>query len=153
MFTRRKIVTTAAIAAPVVALGACANLTSSQVQNDAQLISSGLSGIVADLQNIPGLVIPADVLAKVNGELTIIGQNAQQIGSLVGSSPAVAINTAVGVVAAALTPFFPAAPMVAVAVQAAVTLAATLVGSFASAAASKMSVAQARAYLTASATH
>lgn len=137
--------------AALFAVAGCKNLTSNQVQNDAALIDAGLSGIVADLQNVPGLNVPADVIAKINQELAIIGSNAAQIGSLVGDKAPQAISTAVGVIAAAVAPFFPAAPMVAIAVQAAVTLAAALLGSV-SAAPGKMSVAQARAVLVAAAT-
>lgn len=111
------------------ALAGCQGLTSTQLQNDAELISTGLSGILGDLQAIPGLTIPPDVVTKVQQELSIISAQAQQIGSVVGSNPAQAISAAVGVVAAALAPFFPMAPMVAVAVQAAVVLAQTLISS------------------------
>lgn len=141
-------------AALVAAMAGCANLTSSTVQSDAQLIATGLQGILVDLQNIPNLVVPADVVAKVQNELTIIENNAANIGSIVGSPAAQAISTAVGVVAAALTPFFPAAPMVAVAVQAAVVLAQGLINSLPakSAVAGRMDAPRARAVLVAAAT-
>ena len=142
------------VGAAIVAMAGCAGLNSTTLTSDAQLIATGLSGILTDLQAIPNLVIPADVVSKVQNELNIINSNASQIGSLVGGAPAQAISTAVGVVAAALAPFFPMAPMVAVAVQAAVVLAQTLINSApaASAAAGKMDVAQARAILKAVAT-
>lgn len=142
------------IGAALVAMAGCANLTPETLTSDAQLIANGLSGILANLQAIPNLNIPADVVSKVQNELSIINSNASQIGSVIGSAPAQAISTAVGVVAAALAPFFPMAPMVAVAVQAAVVLAQSLINSIpaASAAPGQMDTAQARAILKAMAT-
>lgn len=137
--------------AAIVALTGCANLTSDQVQKDAELIATGLSGILADLQAIPNLTIPADVVTKVQQELTIINTNAAQIGSIVGSPAAQAISTAVGIVASAVAPFFPMAPMVAVAVQAAIVLAQGLINSIpaASAVPGKMDAVAARLILQA----
>ena len=141
-------------AGAALSVAGCANLTSWTVQQDAQLISTGLSGILVDLQAVPNLVIPADVVAKIQNELTIIENNAAGIGSLVGSPAAQAISTAVGILAAAVTPFFPAAPMVAVAIQAAVVLAQGLVNAIPSksAVAGRMDAPRARAVLVAAAT-
>ena len=135
-------------------LSSCAGLTSSTVQSDAQLIATGLSGILVDLQAVPNLVIPADVAAKIQNELTIIENNAAGIGSLVGSPAAQAISTAVGILATAVAPFFPAAPMVAVAIQAAVVLAQGLINAIPakSAVAGRMDAPRARAVLVAAAT-
>jgi len=135
-------------------LSSCAGLTSSTVQQDAQLIATGLSGILVDLQAVPNLVIPADVVAKIQNELTIINNNAAGIGSLVGSPAAQAISTAVGILATAVAPFFPMAPMVAVAIQAAVVLAQGLINSIPtkSAVAGRMDAPRARAVLVAAAT-
>ena len=140
--------------AALMSVAGCANLTSSTVQSDAQLIATGLQGILVDLQAVPNLVIPADVIAKVQNELGIISANAANIGSIVGSPAAQAISTAVGVVAAAVAPFFPAAPMVAVAVQAAVVLAQGLINAIPakSAVAGHMDATRARAFLAAAAT-
>lgn len=157
MATRRAFLSGAAgigAGAALMSVAGCANLTSSTVQSDAQLIATGLQGILVDLQAIPNLVIPADVIAKVQNELGIISANAANIGSIVGSPAAQAISTAVGVVAAAVAPFFPAAPMVAVAVQAAVVLAQGLINSIPakSAVAGRMDATRARAFLAAAAT-
>jgi len=135
-------------------LSSYAGLTSSTVQQDAQLIATGLSGILVDLQAVPNLVIPADVVAKIQNELTIIENNAAGIGSLVGSPAAQAISTAVGILATAVAPFFPMAPMVAVAIQAAVVLAQGLINSIPtkSAVAGRMDAPRARAVLVAAAT-
>ena len=141
-------------AGAALSVAGCANLTSSTVQQDAQLIATGLSGILVDLQAVPNLVIPADVVAKIQNELTIIENNAAGIGSLVGSPAAQAISTAVGILATAVAPFFPAAPMVAVAIQAAVVLAQGLINSIPtkSAVAGRMDAPRARAVLVAAAT-
>ena len=157
MATRRAFISGAAgigAGAALMSVAGCANLTSSTVQSDAQLIATGLSGILVDLQAVPGLVIPADVATKIQNELTIINNNAANIGSLVGSPAAQAISTAVGILATAVAPFFPAAPMVAVAIQAAVVLAQGLVNAIPakSAVAGRMDAPRARAVLVAVAT-
>lgn len=155
MLTRRTLVSAVPGIVAAGALAACSSLTPSTLQSDAQLIASGLGPIMADLQ-AAGVSVPADVAQKITDELAIISSEAAQIGSLVsGQNAAQIIVTAVGVIAPLVTPFFPAAPMVAAAVQAAVVLANTLVGSFKAAPAAvapgQMTPAQARMILSASA--
>lgn len=137
----------------IAALAACSSTTApTTLQTDAQLISSGLSGILTQLQAIPGVTIAPSTVAQIQSELAVIGQQAQQIGSLAtpGSTAAQTLATAVSTVSALVTPFFPAAPLIAAAVQAAIVLAQGLTGA-AGAALGKMTPDQARLVLKAAA--
>lgn len=108
----------------------CANKTNppptpSALQTYIEAIADGLSNLVGALSGVPG--VTADLLAKVQTELDIIRADAAQIASgLTDPDTVRAIATAVGVIADFVTPFFPAAPIIAMALRAALALLPTI---------------------------
>ena len=111
----------------VAALVGCSKtVSSSTVASDVQVIANGLDSIVTDVEAIPG--VPSSVLDQVKAQIAKIDSEATQIGNAVssaaGPSPNVvqAFSDSVGVFGNLLTPFFPQAPTVAVAIQAATSL-------------------------------
>jgi hypothetical protein len=151
MLKRRQIAAlVAAFATPWLAAGSC---TPTQVASDVQLISSGLGPLVSDLV-AAGVKIPADVQTQITNELAILQSQSASVTSVLSTSfSAQTVIQAVSAIAALATPFFPMAPLVAAAVQAAVLLAQGLVanGQTASATLGGMSPQQARMILQASA--
>lgn len=132
MLTRRNVakgaVGAGAALAAVSLLGACANQTTTQLQQDAQTLASGVSAVVTDLQAIPGVTIPASTLANINTAIASINANAAAIAAALTPAASVltGIQTAVSTLSTLLSPFFPEAPVVAATIQAAVTLVATM---------------------------
>jgi hypothetical protein len=95
-------------------------------QQDIQTIDSGLGNVLADLQAIPNP--PAALTAalpKIQAELAIIDTNAGKIAAALAPDQTVlqTFDNAVAALVPLATPFFSAAPAVAVAIQAAAALA------------------------------
>lgn len=141
----------------VAAVAGCGSLTASQVQADVTTLDDGLAGILAAIQAIPGVSIPAATASAIETEIAAIKANAAQIASAVTSSTVVSgFQSGIGTLGALLAPFLPAAPLVAAAVNAVVSLAGAILSEagVVSAAAvmgatSRMSPARARAVLQA----
>jgi len=91
-----------------------------QIQQDIETIAEGLAGAVKALTGI----VPQVILDKANAILAEIEAAASLVVSTSTTSGSVLtqISDAISALATLLTPFFPAAPMVATAVQAAIVL-------------------------------
>lgn len=119
---------TTAAALAISVLSGCSLISSttpSQLQQDVTTLADGLSGIVGALQSLPANLQPSpDVVAKIQTEIDAIKADAAAIGSTANPSSTTVqrISTAVGIVASLVGPFFPAAPMVAMVVQAALAI-------------------------------
>lgn len=118
----------AIVASSAAVLFGCSTQTTSQLQTDAQTLAAGVQAIVADVQAIPGVTIPPATLAQIQAVASDVSTNAAAIASTLSPSTSVVqgISTAIATLGTLLTPFFPAAPLIAAAVSAAVTLASTL---------------------------
>lgn len=107
-------------------VGCAKSVSSSTVASDVQIIANGLDSIVTDVEAIPG--VPSNVLDQVKAQIAKVDSEATQIGNAVSSATGLSPNVAqafsdsVGVLGNLLTPFFPQAPTVAVAIQAATSL-------------------------------
>lgn len=139
---------------PVFAVAACAGKTSSQLQTDVQLISAGLSAVVASLAAIPNSAIPPLVLTKAQAAIGQIQANAAIIAQALtpDATTVGGIVTAVQTLATLIGPYVPSAPAVGAAIEAALALipiiqAAVSSSSPAGASSSKMSPDEARAAL------
>lgn len=125
--SRRGLTTFSAALIGTSALAACAGRTQDQLAADVNLLATGLSGVVAALQNA-SLKIPADIITQAQAAIDDIKSNAAAIGSaLTPNANAVqAIGSAVSALSALLAPFFPVAPIVGTVVQAALALIPTI---------------------------
>lgn len=124
---------TTAAATVVSLLAGCPSggLSPSQLQQDVQTLSDGLTSIVGWLQSLPAADQPsADIIAKIQAALATIKSDAAAIAGATqpGQSIIQQIGTAVGVIADLAGPFFPAAPLVAMVVQAALALLPSIFG-------------------------
>jgi hypothetical protein len=153
---QRRVVMSGLVLSPVLAVIGCGNGNSQdQVKTDVNLIANGLSGVVAALQALPAGRVPPDVLSRAQAIIGDIRTNAAAVSQAIAANPDTvqAISSSVSTLSALLTPFFPAAPAVGLAVQAAlallpVVLAAVGKAPAAATAAPKMTPDQARAVLT-----
>lgn len=119
MIARRHLLATI----PALAVAACAGQTAPQLTTYVQAIAGGLAGILTDLQ-AAGVKIPPATTSAIQTELDVIRQDADAIGTALTPDPdmVAAIGAAVSALVPLVTPFFPAAPGVAVALQAALAL-------------------------------
>jgi hypothetical protein len=134
------------------ALAACQGQTASQLQSDVTALSTGLSGVVAALQAVPG--VAASVIAQAQTAIATIQANASAIASALTPSATTvqSISSAVTALSGLLTPFFPGAPAIAAVIQAAVAIVPVIlseagVSGAVAGAGVGMSAAQARAIL------
>lgn len=126
MLTRRTF--GAAVAAiPVLGLAACGGKTESQLQADVQTIATGVSGIVDSLI-AAGVVIPGADQAKIASELVLIQGQASAIAAVAvpGQKPVTDFVDAVNELGVLTAPFVAKAPQYAALMQAAVSLAQTV---------------------------
>lgn len=147
------------------ALAACATGTSTapattssltQAEQDAAILTAGLQGIAADVALIPGA--DATQVANVQAALAAVQKQIAAFQAL--PSPTVSdvqlVQSVISALGAAATPFFAASPLVAVAVNAAITLGQTIfmeVGGVGAAPVSGMGAAAARLVLRGAAAH
>lgn len=114
MLTRRRLLTTAAPAAILLGLVACASAPSGDtISTDAGLIGAGLATVVAALQ-AAGVAVPQAALDAVNSAVADIQKYAAQISSAVGNTTGTLLQQIMGglqTVATVLTPFFPFAQL------------------------------------------
>jgi|WetSurMetagenome_2_1015567.scaffolds.fasta_scaffold13380_7 hypothetical protein len=124
MHSRRHLLILSTATAFGALLTGCAGKTESQLQTDVSLIANGLGNVLGTLKNIPGLNVPADVSAKIDAELAVIKSDASAIATALtpDANTVQAIADAVNAIYPLVTPFFPAAPAIAIAVQAALDL-------------------------------
>jgi len=117
-----------ASALPLLAVAGCVTApTASQLQTDVTLIANGLSGITSALAALPNSPVPASTLAQINAEIATVKADAAAIASAGSSTTLVTgLTAAVQAIVPLVTPFFPAAPLVAGVVQAAVSLISTV---------------------------
>lgn len=99
-----------------------------QLQSDVEALADGLSQVVGFL----GGIAPADILAKVQAEIDIIKANAATIATAITPSAdtITAIKNAVNAIVPLVTPFFAAAPVVGMIVNAALSLLPVILGAF-----------------------
>lgn len=116
----------------LLALGACANgqpAPTSQLVTDAQTLAAGVKALVVDVAAIPNSGIPAATLVQIEAECDTVSNDAAAVAAASQAqlpTTVAALEADLPVLSAMLTPVFPAAPAVAVAVQAAVTLGTTI---------------------------
>lgn len=99
--------------------------TPTQLQTDVETLADGVAGIVGALTSLPANLQPsADVMAQIQAEIATIKADSAQIAAAASPDAGTIkqISAAVGVVAALVAPFFPAAPTVGMVVQAALSL-------------------------------
>lgn len=156
MITRRLALSGAVSMPFVLGLTACGGRTESQLQADVQTIAAGLSGILADLQAVPGLNMSAGTATQIAHEIAVIKSQAAEIAGALAPGQTVAADfaEAVTTLAALVQPFFPMAPAVAAVITAAASLAQVVLqetGALSAARSSKwtMPAGQARALLRA----
>lgn len=118
MISRRHLLATTS--ALVLLTGASCAFSPTQIQADVEAIASGLSTLVTALAPFA----PADVLAKAQTFINTIQANAALIASAVTPSNSIlqTISGAISALSALVAPFFPMAPAIAAALQAAVVL-------------------------------
>jgi hypothetical protein len=155
MISRRLLSTTTAMGAIALAAG-CTSTTASAATSDIQTLAAGVTAIEGDLP-AAGVAIPAATLAQVTTAVADINSNAAGIGTAVTVSPTTVatINTDVNLFATLLSPFFPEATFIGIAIEAVVSLIGTIVAETgaktAAAAPGRMSAAKARLVLKAAA--
>ncbi|HET6195099.1 MAG TPA: hypothetical protein VFE12_05080 [Acetobacteraceae bacterium] len=154
---QRRVVLSGLVLSPVLAVIGCGT-SQDQVKTDVSLIANGLSGVVSALQALPAGRIPPDVLSRAQAIIGDIRMNAAAISQAITANPDTvqAISSSVSTLSVLLTPFFPAAPAVGLAVQAALALLPVVLAAVgrtpaAATAAPKMTPEQARAVLTSAA--
>ncbi len=124
--SRRAVFSVVGAGGLAVLAGCSKTVSSSTVASDVQIIAHGLDSIVTDVEAIPG--VPSATLDQVKAQIAKIDAEATQIGDAVSSASGPdanvvqAFSDSVGVLGNLLQPFFPQAPTVAVAIQAATSL-------------------------------
>jgi hypothetical protein len=110
-------------------LGACAAIkssTSDQLTTDVGLLVTGLAGLSGAIANLPPNVVkvPPATLAQINAAIADLQANAGKVGTaLAPNADAVqAVVNDVVALSALATPFYPASPLIAAVVQAALAM-------------------------------
>jgi hypothetical protein len=125
-YSRRGLLAVSALATvSAVALAACTSgtPTASQLAADVNLIATGLTAALPQIQQIPGL--PAAALAEIEKYLAIIQADAVKVAAAVASPPPGTVQEIAQVVqalAAVALPLLPAGSVAEAAIQAAISL-------------------------------
>jgi len=111
-------------------LAACSNLTQGQAVSDVQLIAQDFANTESALQSA-GVQISATVQAQIDAAVSELSAQANTIAKALIPSTSLFDNfaAALSALGAILAPFFPAAPLIAAAVQAAMVLLQTVIAS------------------------
>jgi hypothetical protein len=154
---RRRTLLSGFVLSPLAAMAGC-NTPPDQVKSDVALIASGLSGVIGVLRGLPAGSIPPDTLGRAQAIIDDIRTNATSISQAITANPDTVqtISSLVSTLSVLLTPFFPAAPAVGLAVKAALALLPIVLAAVgkppaAATAAPTMTPAEARAVLSSSA--
>lgn len=126
MTTTRRAILGATAIVPL-ALAGCASQTTTQLQADVKAITSGLTGVMAALGQIPGVATNAHdqaLLAQAQQELAVVQSDGAAIASALtpNASVVTTFTSAITAFVPLVTPFFPMAPAVAAVVEAAASL-------------------------------
>jgi len=102
----------------------CASITPSQVQNAVDAVVNGFNNIVGILSALGSNAVPPDILAKIQSELKILQGLAGQIAGAINPSGDLLSQFAaiVNILIPLITPFFPLAGGIGMAIQAILVL-------------------------------
>jgi hypothetical protein len=147
---RRSLLATTMLIPPVVALVGCNGLSQSQAVQDVQLIAADMSNVQSAL-SAAGVNVSAAVQAQITASEAALTAQANTIANSLMPAASLFDNfgSALTALGAVVAPFYPAAPLIAAAVQAAMVLLQSVLASVhgTAAASAGMTPDQARAVL------